>query len=100
MKEGMLPPGYHGGRPFVLTDSGLNISNVFDQQSLLLENAESWSRLSALCVAMAFIGGSVGSYLGPNLYQKRGWTITSMVGAGVFLFSMAVYVSMQRLYRC
>ncbi|MCY2005561.1 hypothetical protein OW774_23840 [Klebsiella pneumoniae] len=65
----------------IFMDSGLNMSNVFIQQSLLLENADARSRLNALCISVGFVGGSGGSFFGPFIYKHYGWTATALSGA-------------------
>lgn len=83
----------------IFMDAGLNMSNVFIQQSLLLENADARSRLNALCVSVGFAGGAVGSYFGPYIYNHYGWTATALTGACFSLAALAVYVHMRLIYK-
>ena len=83
----------------IFMDSGLNMSNVFIQQSLLLENADARSRLNALCISVGFAGGSVGSFFGPYIYKHYGWTATALTGACLSLAALGMYLRMRSAYR-
>lgn len=63
-----------------LLDPGLVTTNVVSQQSVLSIQPEARSRLNALLVAGAFLGGSIGAYIGPWIYSHYGWSIMSFVG--------------------
>lgn len=79
-----------------LMDSGMNLANVFIQQSLMLENDDARSRLNALLISFSFVGGSLGSYFGPFIYQHYGWTITALIGTSLYVAAFAVYLRLRR----
>lgn len=83
----------------IFMDSGLNISNVFIQQAVLLENANARSRLNALIISVAFAGGALGSYWGPYIYTNFGWTPTALTGSTLSLISLGAYLHMRSVYK-
>ena len=65
----------------LLLDPGVVITNVVSQQSVLSMVPEARSRLNALYVAGTFMGGAVGSYIGPWIYSHYGWSVLCALGA-------------------
>lgn len=73
-----------------LLDPGVVITNVVSQQSVLSMFPEARSRLNALYIAGTFMGGAVGSYIGPWIYSHYGWL--ALCAVGVFLICLAFTV--------
>lgn len=65
----------------LLLDPGIQITNVIIQQSVISLAPQARSRINALCIACTFIGGAIGSWLGPWLYSHYGWGVTVSVAS-------------------
>lgn len=79
----------------VLLDSGMNMANVFIQQSVLMMRPEARSRLNALCVSISFMGGALGSFMGPWVYEHYGWYTTSVIGSVLCTVAIFIFIKLK-----
>ncbi len=81
-------------------DPGVQITNVIIQQSVISLAPQARSRINALCIAFTFIGGAIGSWLGPWLYSHFQWEVTvsiaSMIGVIAFILNLTLRSSIRK----
>lgn len=80
----------------LMLDPGVYMTNVVVQQDVLELVPEARSRLNALSVACTFIGGALGSSLGPWLYSHFGWNSMSLTGLAMAAAAMSVNLGLVR----
>ncbi len=80
----------------LLLDPGVQMTNVVIQQSVISLAPQARSRINALCIGATFIGGALGSWLGPWIYSHYGWGITVMVAALIVFVAFVLNLSLRR----
>lgn len=76
----------------LLFDSGVHMANMITQQSVIALDPEAQSRLNSLLICITFVGGALGSSLGPWLYSHYGWASTAEIGGGIMMVAMAIHI--------
>ncbi len=80
----------------LLLDPGVQMTNVVIQQSVISLAPLARSRINALCIGATFIGGALGSWLGPWIYSHYGWGVTVMVAALIVFVAFVLNLSLER----
>lgn len=77
----------------ILLDAGITANLVLGQRAIFSLRAKYRSRLNGLYIAMIFVGGATGSFLGGWAYAKGGWALTSLVGMAMPALSLLAFAS-------
>lgn len=77
----------------ILLDVGCILNLVLGQRAIYVLGPEIRSRLNALYMASAFLGGAVGSAIASAVYVHGGWIATSCTGAGFAVVALLYYGS-------
>ncbi len=64
----------------ILLDAGVTANLVLGQRAIFALPSKYRSRLNGIFIAILFVGGALGSYLGAWSYAKGGWALTAWVG--------------------
>lgn len=64
----------------ILLDAGVSGNLVLGQRSIFSLEPELRGRLNSMYIAITFIGGAFGSYIGAWAYVHGGWALTSWIG--------------------
>lgn len=64
----------------VLLDAGVSANLVIGQRTIFSLPAELRGRLNSVYIAITFVGGSFGSFIGAWAYAHGGWNFTSWIG--------------------
>ncbi len=67
----------------VLLDAGVSANLVLGQREIFALPAELRARLNSLYIAVIFVGGAFGSFIGAWSFDKGGWALTSIVGSAL-----------------
>lgn len=81
----LFAPGSLGALVFlvisaILLDAGVTANLVTGQRAIFALEAQYRSRLNGLYLAIIFVGGSLGSFIGAWAYARGGWQLTSWMG--------------------
>ncbi|MFM6928484.1 MAG: MFS transporter [Bdellovibrio sp.] len=81
----LFAPGSLGALAFlvlsaILLDAGVTANLVTGQRAIFALEARYRSRLNGLYLAIIFVGGSLGSFIGAWAYARGGWPLTSLMG--------------------
>jgi predicted MFS family arabinose efflux permease len=76
----------------VLLDFAVQMNMVLGQRAVYALDPASRGRLNALYMTSIFIGGAIGSALASSLYEQAGWHGVVMVGAGLPLVALVVFL--------
>jgi predicted MFS family arabinose efflux permease len=74
----------------LLLDPGVNFCTLTVQQSAIALSSEARARLNSLNVSVNFIGGSLGSALGPWIFHHFGWNAVALTGIGLMIVVLGV----------
>jgi predicted MFS family arabinose efflux permease len=64
----------------ILLDFGVSANLVVGQRAIFTLSAEHRSRLNGLYMAIFFVGGATGSWLGAWAFARGGWPLASWIG--------------------
>ncbi|MNX90163.1 Major Facilitator Superfamily protein [compost metagenome] len=64
----------------ILLDFGVSANLVVGQRAIFTLSAEHRSRLNGLYMAIFFLGGATGSWLGAWAFARGGWPLASWIG--------------------
>lgn len=64
----------------ILLDAGVTANLVTGQRAIFALDAKYRSRLNGLYLAIIFIGGALGSFIGAWAYARGGWSLTALAG--------------------
>ena len=81
----LFAPGSLGALAFlvisaILLDAGVTANLVTGQRAIFALEPRYRSRLNGLYLAIIFVGGSLGSFIGAWAYARGGWQLTSWMG--------------------
>ncbi|KYG62391.1 MFS transporter [Bdellovibrio bacteriovorus] len=77
----------------ILLDAGITANLVLGQRAIFSLRAKYRSRLNGLYIAMIFVGGAAGSFLGAWAYAKGGWALTSVVGMAMPALALLAFAT-------
>lgn len=77
----------------IVLDFAVQMSMVLGQRSIYALEPQSRARLNALYMTSIFIGGAIGSALASPIYEQFGWQGTALLGAGLPLLGLLLFVS-------
>ncbi|HEY0287473.1 MAG TPA: MFS transporter [Pseudomonas sp.] len=80
----------------VLLDFAVQMNMVLGQRAVYALDPTSRGRLNALYMTSIFVGGAVGSALASVLYEQAGWNAVIMLGAGLPLLALLVFLAVSR----
>ena len=88
----------------ILLDAGVSANLVLGQRTIFALPGRYRSRLNGLYIAMIFIGGAGGSFVGAWACSRGGWNLTSSIGfalpaLALFYFATEWLTGYQRLKR-
>lgn len=83
----------------ILLDFGMTANLTLGQRAIFVLGAEYRSRLNGLYMSAFFAGGSVGSALGGWAYATGGWPLTSVIGFGLPIAALMLFVTEWRVSR-
>lgn len=88
----------------ILLDAGVSANLVLGQRAIFGLPAKYRSRLNGLYIAMIFIGGAFGSFMGAWAFAHGGWKLTSWIGfalpaLGLLFFGTEWLTGFQKLKR-
>nr|WP_210429625.1 MFS transporter [Paenibacillus dendritiformis] len=75
----------------ILLDMGVSANLVLGQRAIFSLEAEFRSRLNGLYMAIFFLGGAIGSYLGGWAYALGGWNAALWIGIAFPIIAMIYY---------
>jgi len=75
----------------LLLDVGVQANQVANQTRLFGLRPDARNRLNAVYMVCAYIGGSLGSFLGAWAWTRNGWSGVCTVGLTLLLIALAVY---------
>ncbi|MET0613527.1 MAG: MFS transporter [Pseudomonas caspiana] len=76
----------------VLLDFAVQMNMVLGQRAVYALDPASRGRLNALYMTSIFVGGAIGSALASSLYEQNGWQGVVLLGAGLPLIALAVFL--------
>lgn len=76
----------------VLLDFAVQLNMVLGQRAVYALDPASRGRLNALYMTSIFIGGAIGSALASSLYEQNGWHGVVLLGAGLPLVALVVFL--------
>ncbi|MFK7699801.1 MFS transporter [Pseudomonas caspiana] len=76
----------------VLLDFAVQMNMVLGQRAVYALDPASRGRLNALYMTSIFVGGAIGSALASSLYEQNGWHGVVLLGAGLPLIALAVFL--------
>lgn len=82
----------------VLLDAGVSANLVLGQRGIFTLPAEFRGRLNSLYIALIFIGGAFGSFIGAWAYAHGQWQLTSWIGFALPAIGFAYFLT-ERLDR-
>ena len=77
----------------ILLDAGVSGNLVLGQRAIFSLEPELRGRLNSMYIAITFIGGAFGSYIGAWAYVRGGWTLTSWIGFALPLAGLLYFVT-------
>lgn len=77
----------------IVLDFAVQMSMVLGQRSIYALEPQSRARLNALYMTSIFIGGAIGSALASPIYEQFGWQGAALLGAGLPLLGLLLFVS-------
>lgn len=77
----------------ILLDAGVSANLVLGQRAIFSLPAELRGRLNSLYIAIIFIGGSLGSFIGTWAYANGGWNLTSWIGFALPAIGFTYFVT-------
>lgn len=77
----------------VLLDGGVSANLVLGQRAIFSLPAEYRGRLNSIYVAIIFVGGAFGSFMGAWAYAHGAWNLTSAVGFFLPLASLIFFLT-------
>lgn len=77
----------------ILLDAGITANLVLGQRAIFSLPGELRSRLNGLYIAIIFVGGAIGSFLGAWAYAQGAWQLTSVVGFVMPLMALAYFAT-------
>ena len=80
----------------VLLDFAVQLNMVLGQRAVYALDPASRGRLNALYMTSIFLGGAIGSALASSLYEQQGWHGVALVGAGLPLIALVVFLLVGR----
>ncbi|MEK2608415.1 MFS transporter [Pseudomonas shirazensis] len=80
----------------VLLDFAMQMNMVIGQREVYALDPASRGRLNALYMTSIFVGGAAGSALASPLYEQLGWHGVALVGAGLPLLALGIFVLRSR----
>ncbi|AKT36054.1 MFS transporter [Chondromyces crocatus] len=80
----------------IVLDFAVQTNQVLGQRAIYALDAASRNRLTALYVALLFLGGAVGSGLAGVLMTRGGWNAVAWAGTGFPLLALLLYATEQR----
>ncbi|MHA7963840.1 MFS transporter [Paenibacillus sp. CAU 1782] len=97
-----VPALFPGGSSFglillfvgaILLDMAVSGNLVLSQQAIYSLGSEARGRLNGLFMAIFFIGGALGSFLGGWSYAQGGWGLSVWVGCAMPLLALLLFLS-------
>jgi predicted MFS family arabinose efflux permease len=76
----------------VLIDLGVQSGHVANQSRIYSLAPEARSRINTFYMVAFFVGGSLGSYLGPLGFNKGGWSGFCAIPLAALLFALAYFI--------
>ncbi|WP_229753432.1 MFS transporter [Paenibacillus segetis] len=80
----------------ILLDMGVSGSLVLGQRAIYSLGNETRGRLNGLFMAIFFVGGAIGSFIGAWSYAYGGWTLTVLLGMSLPILAMLYYFTEKR----
>jgi predicted MFS family arabinose efflux permease len=80
----------------VLLDAAVQTNHIVSQRLLYAGPAETRGRVNALYMTLLFIGGALGSMLGPVTYHWGGWNATAGAGALLGVLMLLLFATEAR----
>lgn len=80
----------------ILLDMGVSGSLVLGQRAIYSLGGETRGRLNGLFMAIFFVGGALGSFIGAWSYAYRGWNLTVLLGMSLPILAMLYYFTEKR----
>lgn len=81
----------------LILDLGIQVAHISNQTRMFELSAEARSRLSSIYVFFYFIGGSLGSYIGSQLWSWGKWPAVSLGGLVFCLGAMILFRNGQKM---
>ncbi|MDQ0087872.1 putative MFS family arabinose efflux permease [Paenibacillus anaericanus] len=75
----------------ILLDMGVSGSLVLGQRAIYSLGGETRGRLNGLFMAIFFVGGALGSFIGAWSYAYGGWNLTVLLGMSLPILAMLYY---------
>jgi predicted MFS family arabinose efflux permease len=83
----------------ILLDAGVSANLVVGQRTIFALPAELRGRLNSVFIALTFIGGAFGSFIGTWAYAHGGWALTSWIGFMLPTTGLIYFMIERRVYR-
>lgn len=80
----------------ILLDMGVSGSLVLGQRAIYSLGGETRGRLNGLFMAIFFVGGALGSFIGAWSYAYGGWNLTVLLGMSLPILAMLYYFTEKR----
>lgn len=80
----------------ILLDMGVSGSLVLGQRAIYSLGNETRGRLNGLFMAIFFVGGAIGSFIGAWSYAYGGWNLTVLLGMSLPILAMLYYFTEKR----
>ncbi|WP_246053978.1 MFS transporter [Paenibacillus anaericanus] len=80
----------------ILLDMGVSGSLVLGQRAIYSLGGETRGRLNGLFMAIFFVGGALGSFIGAWSYAYGGWILTVLLGMSLPILAMLYYFTEKR----
>ena len=77
----------------VVIDAATQATHIVNQRTILSVEAAIRGRANALYMTFTFVGGAIGSLLGPYAIHAGGWSAAALTGAAVCALALAVVVA-------
>ena len=80
----------------VVLDAAVQVNQVVGQRVIFATPGEVRGRVNAIYMTILFAGGAVGSTLGSITYQRGGWSLSALAGAGLAALALAFFFTERR----
>lgn len=80
----------------LLLDVGVQANQVANQTRIFALRPEARNRINAVYMVCAYLGGSLGSFLGARFWTQHGWHGVCLVGLTLLTIALTVYLLVRR----
>lgn len=80
----------------VLIDAAVQLNQISGQRIIFGLDPHARGRVNAIYMTIMFVIGALGSLIGSASYEAGGWPFSSLIGAGIGAFLLAVFVLLDR----